>query len=193
MKTIFIIAALAVCGSAHCFGQGSIIISNSGGQPVICQDGTRIPVGTTFMVEAVYAPDGTSSADFDAMATRIGGVGGFGPTPGFFSLGGRTIDQIQPPGGFALIQVRVWSSAHGTSYNHVLASGNPNASLGKSGIVRVDTANPLIGEANASLVAAGLGQIIVYGGQCVPEPSTLALGVIGGAALLLMLRRKRAR
>jgi hypothetical protein len=176
-KKRLITAALVFAGSVNALAQGSVVFSNAGGQPVLCGDGvTRIPVGSTFQAELVFAPDGTSSADFDSFAARVGPAASFGPVPGYFSGGGRTVDVITPAGGFGLFQVRVWAA---------LAAG-------KSAILRVDTGNPVIGEPPASLVAAGLGQIIVYGSTppCVPEPSTLAVAVIGGAVLLLVFRRK---
>jgi hypothetical protein len=193
MKKILMVSTLMACGSLNALAQGSVIFSNAGGQPVVCADGfnTRIPVGSAYQAELMYAPDGTSGAEFDSMAIRIGAPANFGPTAGFFSGGGRTVNSLQPAGGFGLFQVRVWTPAYGASYNEVLASGNPGAGAGKSSIIRVDTANPLIGEPDVSLVAAGLTGFLVFGGPaCVPEPSTVALGILTGAALLVALRRK---
>jgi hypothetical protein len=198
MKTILLILTLVVCGGAGALAQGSVVFSNSGGQPVIsCIDGSRIPVGSSYQVELVYAPDGTLEANFNTMAVRLGNSANFGPTPGFFSGGARTVASIQPAGGFGLFQVRVWTSAHGTSYSDVVIRADPNSQLGKSAILRVDTANPTIGEPAVSLVAAGLGQIGVnwgeFGGEpCIPEPSTWAIGVIATAALLVTLRKRSA-
>lgn len=187
MKKILIVAAMAALTVVNSFGQGSVVFSNSGGSPVTLADGTtRVPVGsTTYNVELVYAPDGTSTTDFATMATRVGAVAGFSPTPGFFSGGGRTVDSITPAGGFGLFQVRAWTVANGTSYNAVVASGQGSA--GASQIIRVDTANPTIGEANASLVAAGLNGFSI---TPVPEPSAIALGILGVGTLLLLRRRK---
>ena len=193
---MFLIAALATCGSLNALAQGSVVFSNAGGQPVVCADGfnTRIPVGSVYQAELMYAPDGTSAAEYDSLAIRIGGPANFGPTAGFFSGGGRTVDTLSPAGGFGLFQVRVWTSAYGNSYNAVLVSGDPRGGVGKSVIVRVDTGNPTIGEPAASLVAAGLGQIFVFGGPaCVPEPSAAAFAILAGATLLVALRRKPIR
>jgi hypothetical protein len=195
MKKTLIVSALMACGSLNALAQGSVVFSNAGGQPVVCADGfnTRIPVGSAYQAELMYAPDGTSAAEYDSMAIRIGAPANFGPTAGFFSGGGRTVDSIQPAGGFGLFQVRVWTPAYGQSYNAVLASGDPRAGAGKSAIVRVDTGNPTIGEPAASLVAAGLGSIFVTGGPaCVPEPSTVTLGILAGGTLLFAFRRKSA-
>jgi hypothetical protein len=146
---------------------------------------TRVPAGATYQVELMYAPDGTAAADFDSMAVRVGGVANFGPTAGFFSGGGRTIDSITPAGGFGLFQVRGWQAAMGNSYSSVVASGNGVA--GKSTVIRVDTGNPVIGEPAAGLVAAGLSGFSL---TPVPEPSAIALGLLGAGTLLLLRRRK---
>jgi hypothetical protein len=186
MKKILIVTAMAALAVVNSFGQGSVIFGNAGGTAVTLADGTtRVPTGSTYQAELVYAPDGTAAADFATMAVRQGNVAGFGPTAGFISGGGRTIDTITPPGGFGMFQIRAWSSANGTSYNDVVARGQGLA--GQSGIIRVDTANPLIGEANASLVAAGLAGFSI---TPVPEPSAIALGVLGLGTLLLLRRRK---
>jgi hypothetical protein len=187
MKAIAILGTLLL-SAVHLFAQGSVVFSNTGGPPVIYNNGTRVPVGSSHQAELMYAPDGTSPADFATMAVRQGNAANFGPTTGFFSGGGRTVDSITPPGGFGLFQVRVWQTAYGTSYqdaiNHSLLVG-----IGKSAIIRVDTANPLIGEANVGLVSAGLGQIVLE----TPEPSVVALALIGGGVLLLFARKGAAR
>jgi hypothetical protein len=186
MKKILIVAAMAVLAAVNSFGQGSVVFSYAAGTPIYLADGvTRVPTGSAYQVELVYAPDGTSSTDFATMAVRQGGAANFGPTTGYFSGGGRTIDTIQPAGGFGLFQVRAWSTANGTSYNDNLS--RQVGSVGKSGILRVDTGNPLIGESGASLITAGLTTFNI---TPVPEPSAIALGVLGVGTLLLLRRRK---
>jgi hypothetical protein len=191
MKKILIVAAMAGLVAANSFGQGSVIFSNSGGAPVTIDDNAalRAPAGSTYRVELVYAPDGTATADFDSMAVRVGAAANFGPTPGSFSGGGRTVNNLTPAGGFGLFQVRGWTSAYGTDYTTGVAAGSQGGlnKAGKSNIVRVDTANPLIGEPDVSIVAAGLQGFSL---TTVPEPSAIALGLLGAGTLLLLRRRK---
>jgi hypothetical protein len=171
-----VISALAVLSS---FGQGSVIFSNIGGEPVTLADGiTRVPIGSTYQVELMFAPDGT--VDFDSMAVRQGNVASFGGLPGYFSGGGRTVEEIRPAGGYGLFQVRAWSTAYGTSYTGVYNSGQ--GSVGKSNIVRADTSNPLIGDAVAGLVWQGLQGFSI---TPVPEPSAIALALLAAALFLL--------
>jgi hypothetical protein len=185
MKKILIVTAMAALVAVNSFGQGSVVFSNSGGQAITRSSGGSVPTGSTYQAELMYAPDGTASADFDSMAVRVGNAANFGPTAGYFSGGGRTIDSITPAGGFGLFQVRAWSTAVGTSYADVVSKNQGEA--GKSGIIRVDTGNPLIGEPAAGLVAAGLQSFVV---SPVPEPSAIALGILGAGTLLLLRRRK---
>jgi MYXO-CTERM domain-containing protein len=186
MTKTLVCAAIISLAVLNSFGQGSVIFSNAGGAPITINDGiTHVPVGSTYQAELMYAPDGTAAADFATMAVRQGNPASFGPISGYFSAGGRTIDSITPPGGFGLFQVRVWATAHGTSYNEVIYK--VCAYIGASPILRVDTANPLIGEPNAGLVAAGLTGFNL---SICPEPSALALGILGAATLFLLRRRK---
>jgi hypothetical protein len=187
MKKALLSAILALCSIASAVAQGSVVFSNSGGSPITCGP-SLIPTGSTFQAELMYAPDGTASAEYDSLAVRVGAAANFGPTPGFFSGGGRTINSITPAGGFGLFQVRVWTTAFGGSYNEVIASGMGAA--GKSSIMRVDTGNPLIGEPATGLVASGL-QYFFVGGYCIPEPPVIGIGLVAGAALLVAFYRKR--
>jgi hypothetical protein len=191
MPKILIIAAMVVCGSFSAFAQGSVVFSNFGGTP-FCLFGNRLPVGSTYQVELMYAPDGTPAPDFAATAVRIGTAASFGPVSGFFAGGGRTVDSITPAGGFGLFQVRVWESAYGNSYIQVFAG--PIGFAGHTSIIRVDTGNPTIGQPNASLVAAGLGEVfwpqLGDSGACIPEPSTIFLTILSLGAVLPALRAK---
>jgi hypothetical protein len=190
MKALALIGVLLL-STAHIFAQGSVVFSNSGGTAITLSSGRSVPIGSAYQVELMYAPDGTATRDFDSMAVRVGAPANFGPTPGFFSGGGRTINSIQPAGGFGLFQVRGWETAYGNSFNEVCALQNANAELAKSGIVRVDTGNPLIGEPAASLVAAGLQGFVSV--TCSPEPTASAVGILGIIGLFFAFRRTAAR
>jgi len=184
MKKVLTITAFALA-AVTAFGQGAVTFSNSG-NVAIRRDttGAPVPTGSSFQVALFWAPDGTT--DFRSAAMQVGGNVNFGPTAGFFSGGNRTITEIQPAGAFALFQVRVWETAYGNSYDSVLAGNDPAAEVGQSAVFRVDTANPLIGEPPTSL-----GTLIpVFSVSPVPEPSVIALGLLGAGALLMLRRRK---
>jgi hypothetical protein len=92
-------------------------------------------------------------------------------------------------GSAATVQVYAWYNDGGTlSYSQALAAGDPT---GTSALANVTTGGPnATGPAStaAYLPAAGLGNFSV---GAVPEPSTVALGVMGASAFLLRLRRKK--
>jgi hypothetical protein len=173
------------------YSQGTVAFVNDPSTRVYLESGDPVPVGNTFSAELMAAPDGT--ANFDAMAVRVGAPvffgGSSGTSPGIFNGGARTALNITPAGGFGLFQVRVWETAFGTSYADVVASGNLQARVGKSNIVRVNTADPFLGtpETPSSLVQAGLTSFSV---TPVPEPSILLLAAIALIGYQLASRRK---
>ena len=191
MKKLLLITALAAVASLSAYGQGSVAFQNNTATRVILQnaDGTTtfVPTGSRFTAELVFAPDGTSTDAFQTAATRVGNTVTFGPAIGLFNGGGRTAAGVVPPGGFGLFQVRVWETASGLDYNTAVASGTGFA--GQSGILRVDTGDPTTVPPGTptQLTASGLTSFIV---SPVPEPSTIALGLLGVGTLLMLRRRK---
>jgi hypothetical protein len=105
-----------------------------------------------------------------------------------FAGGGRTIPTITPAGGFGLFQVRVWDSRAGADFNAAQASGNSAFQSGYSSVLRVDTADPTTTPpgtpASLGMPSFGMSPIPI-----VPEPSVIALGVLGAGALLMLRRR----
>jgi hypothetical protein len=193
MKKLLLISALAAVASLSAYGQGSVNFANNSATRVILRDSTGattfVPVGTRFSAELVFAPDGTATDVFQTAATRVGATASFSPVAGQFSAGGRTAAGVVPPGGFGLFQIRVWETGTGNAvdYNSAVLSGVGFA--GQSGILRVDTGDPTTtppGTA-ASLITAGLASFTV---SPVPEPSTIALGLLGVGTLLMLRRRK---
>lgn len=186
-KTLLLTATLALA-TVTAFGQGSVTFSNSGmvgGGLIRTSTGALVPIGSTFQVALYWADKGTTDASFDQAAQQLGAAANFGPTAGNFSGGGRTITSLAP-GDNAKFQIRVWSTAYGQSYDAVKASGDSRGEIGKSIPFMVDTANPAIGEPNASI-----GTLIPrFTVDPVPEPSVIGLGLLGVGTLLMLRRRK---
>src|SRR5262245_42025393 len=136
MKTTGLTFVFALALGVSSYGQGSVSFANTTATRVCLYPGGFVPVGSTYLAEFSYAPDGTAPGEFDSAAIRLGAATGFGPAPGLFSGGNRTAPTATP-GGFGLFQVRVWPSAFGTDYRSVIGSGNPTAVVGASAIVRV--------------------------------------------------------
>lgn len=191
MKKLVIMAA-AVFATVNIFAQGVVNFSNIGATQRVTNSmtGATAAIGSTFLVQLYYAPDASGGAETALMP--ISPAIGIGPQAGLFSGGFRTAP-VTPPGAFAYFQVRAWESAFGTSYEEALAKGavgGRTSLLGKSNIIRVDTADPTItpAEGSASLVAAGLAGIVLA--PVIPEPSVIGLGLLGAGALLMLRRRK---
>jgi len=188
MKKTLLLATLALA-TVTAFGQGSVVFSNSGmpgGGLTRSSTGALVPTGSGWQAALYWAPETTADSAFDANAQQLGASANFGPTPGFFSGGGRTINGLTPPGDSAKFQIRVWETAYGNDYDSVYRTGNSAAEVGKSTPFLVDTANPLIGEPNAS-IGTLIPRFVV---DPVPEPSVIGLGLLGVGTLLMLRRRK---
>jgi hypothetical protein len=87
--------------------------------------------------------------------------------------------------GTATLQLYAWYNEGGaiTSYASALADGVPTGVSSPANISGLGGGSP---PATAPTLPEGLGNIVV----AVPEPSTIALGVMGASAFLMRLRRK---
>ena len=194
MKKLLITAA-AVLATLSSFAQGTVNFSNATGtqaQRVRMDDpttGALAPNGTTYSFGLYYAPDGTTDESMFVMLGASTGIAGTAPS-GIYNGGTRTAPTATA-GGFGSFQVRGWETALGATYETAYAAGQAQGSgrFGKSSIVRVDTGDPTTVPAGtpASLTAAGINGFAL---TTVPEPSAIALGILGAGTLLLLRRRK---
>jgi len=192
MKKLLLTSALAIIATLSSYGQGSVNFANTTGSLVRQADGTAAPrnaAGGFYAVELLWAADGTPTTDatFGLVGTRVGATTTFNtPNAGVFSGGGRTVQGITPAGGFGLFQVRVWDTRAGADYDAAMASGNSSLQAGYSSVIRVDTSDttvsPLPTPAPLGMTGFTLSPI--------PEPSTIALGLLGVGTLLMLRRRK---
>jgi len=195
MKKLLLTAA-AIMATLNMYGQGSGIVNfASVGRP----DDDRIwvndtgAVGEGFKADARYhaalywAAPGTS---VDTLFQQIGPSTPFlgtATTTGTINGGGRTITGPGiVNGGTIAFQVRAWELADGATYEEaVLRAGN----AGKGAIFEADTKDPGIPTEQPPTLGAAAG----WSGFAitpVPEPSTIALGLLGVGALLMLRRRK---
>lgn len=125
----------------------------------------------------------TSSSDPNSFVALTGALNFF--SDGTITAGSSTIVTGASVGSTLFYQLRAWNSAAGSTFDQASAAGNGIA--GKSGVASLtlvattDIFNSQAsnGFANFSLAA-------------VPEPTTIALGVMGGMALLARRRRNAA-
>jgi PEP-CTERM motif len=199
MKTLAATAFLSGILVSVAFAQGTVnfqnIVCNALNAPDYLSDGTTKLAGPQFMAELLGGPTATSLsliATTPFLTTNNGA--------GYYLGGVQTINTV-PPGGDAFIQVNVWNTATGMTFNQARVSGLANA-WAQSSVFTVTTGNPtipglpatLLGLTPLSLNAAvpipllftttpGTSPVYLNG---VPEPSTLAL--VGFAAALVLLR-----
>lgn len=87
-----------------------------------------------------------------------------------------------------VVEVVAWTHADGNTLAAVLASADPAAMAGSSGLGSVTattTPTPI-----AQLFGTSAGQLGGFSVNTIPEPTTIALGGLGAAALMFFRRRK---
>jgi len=139
-KLFSILAGLSVCAQA--FGQGTVVFSNVGLYANVSNalTGARVAAGSSFQAALYYAPDGvTNESSFIQVGPSVGFF-----FAGAFSAGTRTLP-TPTPGGWAMLQVRVFEAAYGSTYEQARVADPQNgrrALTGKSNILRIHTGDP---------------------------------------------------
>lgn len=188
MKKV-LVCALALMAALSTFAQGTVNFANTIGTKVMIdkKDGSAasaVPTSGAYTVGLWWAPVGTTA---ESAFTRVGGNATFTPLPGMFNGGTVTIAGIGAGAGVAL-QVRGWEVAAG-SYD--IASTTAGKFSGKSAIftlLATGNPNPPSPTTPVSITSAGMftGMTMT---PTVPEPSTIAFGILGIAGLLALRRR----
>jgi hypothetical protein len=185
MKKLIITASLMIAAAAS-FGQGQVIFANNAGTSI-----TNILTG--------IATPGTSAQDDAQVGLYVGNVGDAvgslqlsGSTTnvfsaGRFSGGTRTLTGFT---GTVQLQVRAWlATTVYPSYEAALAAalgGDASVVLGVSAPFSfATTQSPTLPN---SIAGNGLTAIVLA--PVVPEPSSIALGLLGLGAVALFRRRK---
>jgi len=189
-KFAYLVAASAFAVSA--FGQGQISLKNSATVNPVNDASGKPLTGTSYLAQVWYgASAGALTGSFAPSPFRVstttqpgtwnpaaaGGPGNIGTFPaGTFG-----------PGSTVTLQVAVWDSAvAGASAASALAKA-PGTGLSSTFTYTIPT-DPLAipggmeGMKSFNLLPAG-------GGPVVPEPTTIALGALGAAALLWRRRK----
>jgi hypothetical protein len=180
MKKI-ILAILGVAATFATFGQGTITIANLNGSqvvPILLPDGTTAK-GANYSVE-VFSGDG---------AVKIGNTL-IVKSSGLFNGGAQSITGVAP-GSIATLTIRAWDNTTGADYVSATLKGNATFKTSASGgdVDGDPSTPPAVPGAMVNGKADGFQGIQLQGPQIVPEPSTIALGALGVAALLLRRRK----
>jgi hypothetical protein len=188
-KVILTLGSMLVAIGAY--AQGTVNFNNhvTGSTPPIdapvyvgAVGGTKA-AGTDYLAQLYAGPSDTSLAAIGtAVPFRTGAAAGY-VTTAAASLAIPTV----APGADAKIQVKAWAASSGATYEAASAAGGQ---VGASSIITVKTG----GAGSPPGLPAdliGLQAFAVSGnvGPVVPEPSILALGALGGLALLLRRRK----
>jgi hypothetical protein len=136
--------------------------------------------GAGYMAQLLVDTGGGSFTAVGSAANFIGAG-----APGYFNGGVITVGQVAP-GANGTFQAFAWDSSTGvTTYAAALASWTAGLiHAGYSGAVTIATG----GAGSPPSAPAGLTGLQPWT-VTVPEPSTIALGVLGAAALLLRRRK----
>ena len=177
-KFLFLSACLLTSVSA--MAQGTVNFANIAGgvnAPITNSvTGQRVTTADGASAELFYAAPGvTNFASYTALASSITPIGAL--SPGYFSQ--ATAQAIPGFAGGSTVNIIV-AAFVGGSYSTATLNGFSNP-VGVLLVSAPSPSNNLVGLQSFSIAPAAI----------VPEPSTIVLGVLGGAALLLR-RRKTA-
>jgi len=171
MKKLAIIAACLLT-SALSYGQGTLDFDTYTPGALVTVDSLGGAPAPSQYVAQLY---GGLSAD--SLAPIGSPVNFLGDTPelgaGYIMAGTITLEN-QPGGVAYMVQMHAW---------------NP-ADMNEQGMSEVITIASLGGAGDPPATPAGLAGLQGFVIPAVPEPSTIALGLLGGASLLLFRRRK---
>jgi hypothetical protein len=195
-----ILTAVAVVASLNLYAQGTVAFQNASGSLVLNgRTGASVAFADGIVAALYWAPttdannmrqilngpstDVASRTDVGKVSTSL--------VPGRFLGGTRTTGTETAGGAQAWFQVRAWELAYGGTYEAAVAAPAQNGRLalrGESNKFLSSTGNPggTPPTAAINLATSGLQGFTVV----VPEPSVIALGLLGAGALLLLRRRK---
>jgi hypothetical protein len=190
MKKILLTLALAALTVTASYAQGYVQFANGTLTRVTIRgaDGTvaNAPAGAAITFAIFYGPSAGSPSDqasqpMAGMSTTTAGVIG---APNAYALGNETA-----PGDVVSMRIRGWSSSFGSDWQ--TASRTPGAIFGETDVRLVTlgtslTATPIWQSASGTNPNRFNPLVL----SIVPEPSTIALAVLGLGSLLLFRRRK---
>jgi len=178
-----LIALAAVMITVASYGQGQVVFANKVGTavdaPVFVQ-GTQDGPGPTFTSQLYLQGAGGALTALTPTATfRARGTSGAGLTADRYWVTPTTpVDVAVAPGTDATFVVRAWLTSAG-SFDAAKAAGN---GYGQSDPFVVNVGG-------GTLPPANLTTLKTFSVVVVPEPSIIALGVLGASALLLRRRK----
>lgn len=147
--------------------------------------GGTMLAGTGYLAQLYTGPAGTTEDKLVPTGATVDFRTGL--AAGYVNVGtdgSRTIPNVTP-GSLAVVQVRAWTAASGSTYEQAMASSLPGAKAGKSSLLTVQT------KASALELPVNLVGLASFAVTPVPEPAMFALGTLGLALLTLRARGRR--
>jgi len=187
-KLLAALALLAIVTSGY--SQGRVNFSNGSTTPITLSDtGAPISGAGTYTFGLYVGTSGTPESSLvlaitGANTALAGRMSGGNPAPLSAPWDTGTAPNAYP----LTFQIRGWSTAAG-SYDAALASGNSSWYAGKSALGTVTPTFSPVGAA-ALYGTTGGGLVPGFALNPVPEPSSIALGLLGLGAVALFRRRK---
>lgn len=195
MKKLVVASILACALAGSVYGQGTVTFRNTTATLVTFSDQAKAalnttavgPSGPSFLAELYYAPDGADPGEAGMQQGRMGAAVGFSTlAAGTFNGGNRTTPSSTPAGANAWFQVRVWEAAYGNTYETAIeapATGGRVAIAGASNrfLLQTGTLTPT--------PIASVGGLAPMSVTPVPEPSAIALGLLGLVGFFTLRRR----
>jgi len=180
-----ILTSILAAGTFVAFGQGQINLDNllSTGLVPVTLPGGATAVGSQFMASVLNGSTVLGTGPFASQTT--------GPRAGRFNLGLVEVAGVAV-GAKAKLTVQVWDSTTGADYSKATLKGTSavfeTAALGGN-----NPGDPLAPKLDGLQTFALASTGPVTPGPtttpAVPEPSTIALGALGAAALVLRFRK----
>jgi len=134
--------------------------------------------GAAYMAQLYAGPSASALAAIGSPVPFLTGTGA-----GYWRSAALAIPSVAP-GGTASVQIRAWAASAGATYEAALAA---NGGTGQSAILNNIVTGGAGSPPSLPTDLAGLSSFAITG--VVPEPSVLALGVLGGLALLIRRRK----
>ncbi len=194
MKKLITIGAGVLLVNLSALAQGTILLQNFGTGFTTSQvrdaNNVLIAAGAPITVELLAGPT-SSVTPFTTQITTTTWAGA-----GYFGLGDPAGERVLPgfaAGSFPFFQIRAWNNTGGIgSYAAALTAGTAYL---PSAVWQLVAGGGLSGLGNPAGVPTPIPASPLFGMPSgyqlvpVPEPSTIVLGVLGAAALLLRRRK----
>jgi len=185
MKKLLVAAAMLVTVLSAKAADGTIDFTSQGNQ-IFDVNGTTALSGSSFLAQLAYGTVGANPSTFTAIGNPApfltgGGAGFWDPT------GQGIVTATGAAGGSQVaVVVRAWTAASGSFTAATTAAG---AKWGVSSPLTITLGNPSGTPPTTPADISGIASFHLTQNASVPEPSTIALGLLGAGALALRRRK----